>query len=110
MENEKGDGMNNVHYSTAKKFRNYDTAVGLYVNTLEYSFRVSARNYIKNQLGDPYKFTSYKHDTSAWYCSKLPWKAYYEVGNRDLDVDYGSYVYPDDIYEDGDTKIFASGY
>lgn len=110
MENEKGDGMNNVHYSTEKKFRNYDTAVGLYVNTLEYSFRVSARNYIKNQLGDPYKFTSFKHDTSAWYYSKLPWKAYYEVGNRDLDVDYGSYVYPDDIYEDGDTKIFASGY
>ncbi|BAD77338.1 hypothetical conserved protein [Geobacillus kaustophilus HTA426] len=110
VENQPGDGQSNVHYSTARKFRNYDQAVGLYVYTLEQQFRTLARNYIRNQLGEPYKFVgSYKSDDSTWYCSKLAWKAYYEMGNRDLDYDGGLYVYPDDIYQDGDTKIFATG-
>ena len=110
VENAPGDEQKNVHYSTARKFRNYDKATGLWVHTLLPQYRTSARNYVREQLTKPYKISgSYKHDTSSWYCSKLVWKAFYQVGNRDLDVDYGTYVYPDDIYEDGDTKIFATG-
>jgi len=48
---------------------------------------------------------------SSWYCSKLVWKAYMEKANIDLSGNQTlyTYVYPDEIYVDNDTSIFATG-
>lgn len=54
-------------------------------------------NYMRNQIGESYNFSSSKTDESQWYCSKLQWMAYKKILNIDIDCDGGYWVFPNDI-------------
>lgn len=55
--------------------------------------------------GDPYDWQASKGDNDAWYCSKVPFRGYQDVTGIDIDFDWGYWVWPVDIYNDGDIKI-----
>jgi len=90
------------------KYRGYDWAYGLWVPSAYASQRTSARRFCSSQLGERYNLFSAKSDHTQWYCSKLPWAGYSQRAYRDLDVNGGYWVTPADLYNDGDTRVFAS--
>lgn len=65
--------------------------------------------YAYNQRGEDYNTLTSKSSSSSWYCSKVSYRAYYVEAGKNLDYDGGYYVFPDDIYNDGDTSVFAVG-
>jgi uncharacterized protein YycO len=52
-------------------------------------------NYLENQIGDEYGFTSF-NNRSKWYCSKLPWVGWEEFYSTSLNRN-GGLCTPDDI-------------
>lgn len=59
--------------------------------------RTAIVNYMRNQIGEEYNFSSSKTNESQWYCSKLQWMAYKKVLNIDIDYNGGTWVMPNDI-------------
>lgn len=59
-------------------------------------------HWVSDRKGKPYRWPIIqgldKTDQSRFYCSQLVWLAFKDVLNRDLDVDKGVLVFPDDIY------------
>lgn len=101
-----------VHRAPASKFQGYDEAVGLWVPNTSSSERYDTTVYAAAQSGEPYSTLYGVYDDTHWYCSKLVFRAYYvETGNRiDLRYSSNSFVYPDDLYQDPETRVFATGY
>lgn len=79
----------------------------MYVPRYSYDFRRNAANQGDKYLNLPYSLTAGKDDTTAFYCSKLNWRQYKDVG-VDLDVDGGPIVFPYDIYNHPDTRVYIS--
>lgn len=100
---------NGVQLEQPSKYRGYDEAFGLWVPSLSYSQRLAARDYCREQDGEPYELTSLKTTETDWYCSKLCWASYWFTAGKDLDADGGLYVWPIDLVNDGDTALFAYG-
>lgn len=92
------------------KYRAYDWAYGLYVPKALLTQRSAARRFCSSQIGERYNLFSAKTDYTQWYCSKLPWAGYYTSARKDLDANGGYWVAPVDIYNDGDTKVFAASH
>jgi hypothetical protein len=88
------------------KYRDYPIAYGLWVPS-RVSKRSAVRYYCRLQNGEPYDITSRKSDTSRWYCSKLCWAGWRYVGGVDLDADGGYYVWPVDLLNDSQTRVFG---
>ncbi len=59
--------------------------------------RARAVEYAMAQDDDIYLATTSKINRTRWYCSKLVWRAYREATGDDLDVDWGYFVFPDNI-------------
>ena len=55
--------------------------------------------YARHQKPDFYALSTPKIDRTKWYCSKLAWAAYREGTGDDLDVNWGYWVFPNDIEE-----------
>lgn len=55
--------------------------------------------------GETYSWNASKGDNDEWYCSKVPFRGYKDATGIDIDFDSGYWVWPVDIYNDGDTKI-----
>lgn len=89
-------------------YRTYDRGYGVWVPSVTWTKRVSARNYCRAQNGEPYVITSSKFNQSQWYCSKLAWASYKYTSNVDLDYNGGYYVWPEDLLDDSQTSLFAS--
>lgn len=89
---------------------NYDEAVGVWVVDATSEIRTETRDkimdYLRDQLGEPYIFSSY-NNRSSWYCSKLPWVGWEDHYECDLNEN-GGFCVPDDLEKSDDTKIFAS--
>lgn len=101
--------VNGVQYESPTKYRQYDHAYGIWVPSATPAQRIAARNYSRAQLGEPYSITSLKNDQSKWYCSKLLWASYKYAGPKiDLDADGGAWVWPVDLINDSQTKVFVS--
>jgi len=92
------------------KYRGYDWAYGLWVPAAPASQRASARRFCSSQIGERYNLFSSKWDHTQWYCSKLPWAGYRVSAWKDLDANGGYWVTPADLYNDGDTRVFASAH
>ncbi len=99
--------VNGVQREEPRKYRAYDEAYGLWVPSVSATKRVSARNYCRAQKGEPYNISSLKSDQSRWYCSKLCWSSYKYTSAVDLDGNGGTYVWPIDLVNDGQTSMFA---
>jgi len=106
--------LNKVLLEPPSKYHNYDVAYGLWVPSLSYYVRSNARNYCRNQSGEPYYIYSSKTDQTRWYCSKLAWASFYynvngthESADPDLDADGGYWVWPVDLINDSQVSIFA---
>lgn len=102
------DGSGCVVLERPIKYRGYDYAYGLWVPAATTYQRTSARRFCSSQLGEPYNLFSSKSDYAQWYCSKLPWAGYVDRAQRDLDVNGGYWVTPADLYNDDETRVFAS--
>lgn len=79
----------------------------MYVPKYSYDFRRNAANQGDKYLGKPYEINMDKYGTDKFYCSKLNWRQFYDVG-VDLDVDGGPMVFPYDIYNHPDTIVYIS--
>lgn len=88
------------------KYRSYDHAYGLWVPS-KYQYGGAVVSYCAAQAGEPYNLLSSKSNTQEWYCSKLPWKAWQVRTGLDLDADGGYWVWPVDLVNDSDTRVFA---
>lgn len=88
------------------KYRNYDAAFGLWVPS-KYQYGGAVVSFCAAQAGEPYNLMSSKSNTQEWYCSKLPWKAWQVRTGLDLDADGGYWVWPVDLVNDSDTRVFA---
>jgi len=100
--------VNGVQLETPRKYRGYDEAFGIWVPATTSAQRTAAKNYCAAQNGEPYDIMSSKANESKWYCSKLCWASYkYTAANKDLDADGGYWVWPIDLVNDDDTRIFA---
>lgn len=92
------------------KYRGYDWAYGLWVPKALASQRTAARRLCSAQYGERYNLLSSKTDMTQWYCSKLPWVGYRDRAAKDLDANGGYWVTPSDLYNDADTRVFASSH
>ncbi|PKQ15284.1 MAG: hypothetical protein CVT67_10280 [Actinobacteria bacterium HGW-Actinobacteria-7] len=101
---------NGVQREEPRKYRGYDEAYGLWVPSASTTKRTKARSYCRAQNGEPYNITSLKSDQAHWYCSKLCWSSYKYTAAIDLDGNGGTYVWPIDLVNDGQTAVFARGY
>lgn len=79
----------------------------MYVPKYSYDFRRNAANQGDKYLGKPYEINTDKYSTTEFYCSKLNWRQFKDVG-VDLDVNGGDMVLPDDIYKHPDTIVYIS--
>lgn len=89
---------------------NYKHVSSLYVSLsdADWSERDAMILYLRLQEGKWYDFSG-KFFRMTWYCSKLPWAAYYDFAGIDLDPDgpLSLYVVPDDLYDTQWTALFA---
>lgn len=90
------------------KYRTYDRAYGLWVPSVSAWRRASARSYCAAQSGETYDINSSKTNQTRWYCSKLVWAGYKYQADVDLDANGGYWVAPVDLYNDAQTRCFAS--
>lgn len=97
---------NGVQREQPAKYRTYDRAYGLWVPGKSL-YGKAVVSYCAAQSGEPYVITSAKTDTSAWYCSKLPWVGWRLKTGVDLDADGGYWVWPVDLVNDAQTAVFA---
>lgn len=98
--------VNGVQMEAPIKYRNYDCAYGIWVPSLTAAKRSAARVYCRYQAGEPYNILSSKSDQSRWYCSKLCWSSYRYTAYVDLDADGGYWVWPVDLLNDSQTRVF----
>ena len=99
---------NGVQREVPLKYREYDRAWALWVPTATLAQRGAARTYCKAQSGEPYDIASSKTNQAKWYCSKLAWASYkYGSSAIDLDADGGYWVWPIDLVNDSQSRVFA---
>ncbi len=98
---------NGVQLEQPSKYRAYDLAYGLWVPSRYYHGN-SVKDYCAAQNGEPYNISSSKINTAEWYCSKLPWKGWQVRAGVDLDADGGYWVWPVDLLNDSETRVFVS--
>ncbi len=67
--------------------------------------QTSAGKWPARVVGAPYSLSIGKDSISAFYCSKLSWKSWFNQG-YDLDNDGGTMVLPMDIYWDNDVMPY----
>ena len=88
-----------VLLQTRRHFRRYRRAVGLRVYRVNDEQRSNCVRYARTLEGRPYSLLASKSSNTYWYCSKVPWKAYYTQANKDIDYNGGRWVTPDDIWK-----------
>lgn len=90
---------------------NYDEAIGLYVPSVSGNCS-SMLDYFQDQLeeGDSYNLTAFS-DRDSWYCTKLPWVGYWDYFNINIhEWNFTMFAcYPDNIRDDDDPIVFATG-
>ncbi|GMQ63595.1 hypothetical protein [Vallitalea maricola] len=59
-------------------------------------------------VGEDYSLKTLKSNTSKWYCSKVVWYGYKHGADVDIDYDGGPFVFPVDIYNDGDIVVWKT--
>lgn len=96
-----------VIYESLRFYReNFSEAWGLSIPEATLKMRIKAVNEITKFEGKTYSWRAKKEDDNNWYCSKVPWGAYYKVMGIDLDYNDGFWVLPVDIFLSDHTKIF----
>lgn len=88
----------------------YSSAQALWAPSTTAAQQIDTTWYAYYQRGEPYSTIAKKTKAKKWYCSKIPYRAYLKKTGLNLDYDGGYYVFPDDIYNDGDVSVFAVGY
>jgi uncharacterized protein YycO len=79
---------------------------GLYVSGAGPEHYQQAANYSQDQLGKSYNYNFFNKKTTAkFYCSQLVWRAWM---NNGYDLDDGGAVWPIDLIESPNTKVFYS--
>lgn len=99
-----------VGRQSTDSIHDYDTASAIYVPGASGSELYDVTVYLYNQRGEDYSTTTTKTSTTKWYCSKLPYRAYYTEAGINIDYDGGYYVLPDDVYLDSSVSIFEVAY
>ncbi len=95
-----------VFVTYAETYRKYTWAAILRVKANPET-KVSAVDFVRQQVGSPFFILTPKIDDGLWYCSKLIWYAYYRHG-IDLDAFHNSYwVVPDALLSSPYTEIVA---
>lgn len=87
---------------------NYKSVAGYWVPSSSSSQRFNVVSYLRQQMGEPYQWNSSKTNYAEWYCTKLPYVAYKGNAAIDIDGDGGYWVFPDDIANDDQTRLFMS--
>ncbi|QSZ28041.1 hypothetical protein ACETAC_04065 [Aceticella autotrophica] len=96
-----------VIYETIRFYQeNFSEAWGLYVPKTSLEERIKAVDSVSQYLGKPYLWCAKKRVFDSWYCSMVPWAAYYMSAGLDLDYNGGYWVLPVDIFMCKDTAIF----
>lgn len=98
-----------VGRQSVDSIHDYSRAYGLTVSAVSDTDAYDVTTYIYNQRAEDYYTLTTKSSTTKWYCSKLPYAAYYNEASKTLDSDGGYYVLPDDIYMDSDVSVFEVG-
>jgi hypothetical protein len=97
---------NGVQREQCLKYRANDQAWGLWVPKAT-AFAVAARNFAYSQMGKPYNILGAKTDLRSFYCSKLVWAAWRYTSGLDLDADGGYWVWPIDLVNSRNTRVFG---
>ncbi|WP_066632641.1 hypothetical protein [Desulfolucanica intricata] len=109
QKSEQGNGTGVIWEDKDWYRNNYDEAAGYWVPDYDNEIRNEIRNfiidYLKEQLGDNYAFTSF-YNRDSWYCSKLPWVGWKEYYSVDLNGT-GGLCLPDDLAFSNETSRFA---
>lgn len=87
----------------------YSSAQAVWVPSTNSTQQYNTTVYAYNQRRESFNTISPKTSSSSWYCSKIPYMAYSWASGKNIDYDGGYYIFPDDIYNDGDTSVFAVG-
>jgi len=98
-----------VGRQSVDSIHDYSRAYGLTVAAVSDSDAYDVTTYIYSQRAEDYYTLTTKTNTTKWYCSKLPYRAYSTEASKTLDYDGGYYVLPDDIYMDSDVSTFETG-
>lgn len=97
-----------VLWESVSGWRKHDDA---YILTTDYTSatQASAFNWANTlaSVTEPYYWYSGKESNDSWYCSKIPWKGYYQMG-IDLDSDGGVWVMPDDLLNSSHTFLVGA--
>jgi hypothetical protein len=97
---------NGVQREQCLKYRANDEAWGIWVPKAT-DHRVAARNWAYSQMGKPYNILAAKTDLRSFYCSKLCWGAWRYTSGLDLDADGGYWVWPIDLVNSPNTRVFG---
>lgn len=97
---------NGVQREQCLKYRACEQAWGLWVPK-EANHGVAVRNWAYKQMGKPYNILAAKTDLRSFYCSKLVWAAWRYTSGVDLDADGGYWVWPVDLINSPNTRIFG---
>lgn len=102
-------GQGVIRESTSWYTNNYDEAIGLYVPSVSGNCS-SMIDYLREHLGDDYNLTAFSVRDS-WYCTKLPWVGYWDYFNINIhEWNFTMFAcYPDNISDDDDPIVFATG-
>lgn len=95
-------------YRESKRFweTNYKEVVGYWVPDASLDQREKVISYLRQQMGEPYDWSSSKTNYDEWYCTKLPYVGYKIKASIDIDSNGGYWVTPDNIADDGQTYLF----
>ncbi|MGP4063260.1 distant relative of cell wall-associated hydrolase-like protein [Halobacillus litoralis] len=94
-----------VRYNDNNWKNEYTDWWGLWVSGASGSDYDYTESYARGQVGEPYSILALKNQSSKWYCSLIPYKAWSYRGFN-LDTDGGTHVTPRDILFDNDTIVF----
>jgi hypothetical protein len=97
---------NGVQREQCLKYRANDEAWGVWVPKAT-DHRVAARNFAYSQMGKPYNLVAAKTDLRSFYCSKLAWAAWKYTSGLDLDGDGGYWVWPIDLVNSANPRVFG---
>ncbi|MGG3835358.1 hypothetical protein ABEV40_18120, partial [Geobacillus thermocatenulatus] len=85
---------------------NYKEVVGYWVPDASSDQREKVVSYLRQQMGEPYDWSSSKTNYDEWYCTKLPYVGYKVKASIDIDSNGGYWVTPDNIADDEQTHLF----
>jgi cell wall-associated NlpC family hydrolase len=98
--------LNGVQREQCLKYRAADRAWGLWVPR-EANHGPAVRDWAYRQMGKPYNLLAAKTDLRSFYCSKLVWAAWRYTAGVDLDADGGYWVWPADLVNSPNTRVFG---